>query len=49
MINGEQVNQKKTGLYGNIYDFIVNYKRVTNVKIIYDIHRYLMIKHVISP
>ena len=33
---------EKTGLYGNIYDFIVNYKRVTDVKFIYDMHRYLM-------
>ena len=39
---------EKTGLYGNIYDFIVNYKRVTDVKFIYDMHRYLMIKHDIS-
>ena len=39
---------EKTGLYGNIYDFIVNYKQVTDVKFIYDMHRYLMIKHDIS-
>ena len=39
---------EKTGLYGNIYDFIVNYKRATDVKFIYDMHRYLMIKHDIS-
>ena len=35
---------EKTGLYGNIYDFLVNYKPVTDVKFIYDNHRYLMIK-----
>ena len=39
---------EKTGLYGNIYDFIVNYKKVTGVKAIYDMHRYLMTKHNIS-
>ena len=40
---------EKTGLYGNIYDFIVNYKQVAGVKIIYDMHRYLMTKYNISP
>ena len=40
---------EKTGLYGNIYDFIADYKKVTDVKDIYDMHRYLMIKHDISP
>ena len=40
---------EKTGLYGNIYDFIVGYKQVENVKAIYDMHRYLMTKHNISP
>ena len=40
---------EKTGLSGNIYDFIVNYKRVADVKIIYDMHRYLMTKHNINP
>ena len=39
---------EKTGLYGNIYDFIVDYKKVTGVKAIYDIQRYLMTKHNIS-
>ena len=39
---------EKTGLYGNIYDFIVDYKRITDVKFINDMHRYLMIKHDIS-
>ena len=33
---------EKTGLYGNIYDFV-------GVKTIYDMHRYLMIKHNINP
>ena len=39
---------EKTGLYGNIYDFVVDYKRVKSVKYIYDMHRYLMIKHNIN-
>ena len=39
---------EKTELYGNIYDFIADYKKVTGVKAIYDMHRYLMIKHDIS-
>ena len=39
---------EKTGLYGNIYDFIVDYTRITDVKFIYDMHRYLMVKHDIS-
>ena len=40
---------EKTGLYGNIYDFIADYKKFTDVKAIYDMHRYSMIKHNISP
>ena len=32
---------EKTELYGDIYDFIVDYKRITDVKFIYDMHRYL--------
>ena len=39
---------EKTGLYGNIYDLIADYKKVTGVKAIYDMHRYLMTKHNIS-
>ena len=39
----------KTGLYGNIYDFVVDYKSINGVKPIYDMHRYLMTKHNISP
>ena len=40
---------EKTGLYGNIYDFVVDYKSINDVKPIYDMHRYLMTKHNISP
>ena len=40
---------EKTGLYGNIYDFAVDYEAIIGVKAIYDMHRYSMIKHNISP
>ena len=40
---------EKTGLYGNIYNFVVDYEEILDVKTIYDMHRYLMIKHNISP
>ena len=40
---------EKTGLYGNIYDFVVDFEAIIGVKTIYDMHRYLMIKHNISP
>ena len=39
---------EKTGLYGNIYDFIVDYKGIKSGKYTYDMHRYLMIKHNIN-
>ena len=39
---------RKTGLYGNIYDFVVDYEQILDVKPISDMHRYLMIKHNIS-
>ena len=40
---------EKTGVYGNIYNFVADYKAINGVKPIYDMHRYLMIKHNISP
>ena len=40
---------EKTGLYGNIYDFLVDYQAVVGVSPIYDMHRYLMTKHNIKP
>ena len=40
---------EESGLYGNIDDFIVNYKQVAGVKIIYDMHRYLMTEYNTSP
>ena len=38
-------NSTKTSLYGNVYDFAIDYEPLTGVKTIYDIHRYLMKKH----
>ena len=40
---------EKTGVYGKIYNFVVDYEEIVGVKTIYDIHRYLMNKHNISP
>ena len=40
---------EKTGLYGNIYDFVVDYEQIVGVKTIYDMHKYLMTKHNINP
>ena len=36
---------EKTGLQGNIYDFIVDYEATVGVGLIYDLRRFLMIKH----
>ena len=35
----------KTGLYGSIYDFVVDYEQIVGAKTVYDMHRYLMTKH----
>ena len=40
---------EKTGVYGKIYDFVVDYEQLSGVKTIYDMHRYLIIKHNINP
>ena len=40
---------EKTGLYGSIYDFVVDFEQILGVKAIYDMHRYLMTKHNITP
>ena len=40
---------EKTGAYGKIYDFAVDYEQISGVKTIYDMHRYLIIKHNINP
>ena len=39
------IESEKTGLYGNIYDFVVDYEAIIGVKAIYDMYSYLMIKH----
>ena len=36
---------EKTGLYGKIYDFGVDYEQITETTKILDIHKYLIIKH----
>ena len=38
-------NVTKTGLFGNAYDFAVDYIPISGVKTIYDVHRYLMTKN----
>ena len=40
---------EKTGTYGKSYDFVVDYEQISDVKTIYDMHRYLIIKHNINP
>ena len=40
---------EKTGVYGKIYDFVVDYEQTSGVKAIYDMHRYLITKHNINP
>ena len=37
-------NMKKTGLYGNVYEFSIDYDAISNDKIV-DIHKYLMEKN----
>ena len=39
---------EKTGLYGNIYDFVADYKPIVGVDPIYYMHKYLMTKHSIK-
>ena len=41
------VNARKTGFYGSIYDFAVDYTK-TGVGDIYNVHRYLVKKNGIS-
>ena len=40
---------EKTGVYGKIYDFVVDYEQIVGTTKILDMHKYLMIKHNISP
>ena len=39
---------EKTGVYGKIYDFVVDSEQISGVKAIYDMHRYLITKHNIN-
>ena len=43
--NWNDDESEKTGLYGKVYDFVVDYEPVDGVGSIYDMHRYLMTKH----
>ena len=45
--NRSSSESQKTGLYGNVYDFVVDYQKIHGVKQIYDTHRYLMINMVL--
>ena len=36
---------EKTGLYGKIYDFVVDYEHVAEMTKILDMHRYLITKY----
>ena len=40
---------EKTGLYVNIYDFLVDYQAIIGLGPVYKMHRYLMTKHNIRP
>ena len=40
---------EKTELYGNIYDFVVDYETIVGVGPVYDMHRYLMTKYNVLP
>ena len=46
---GTTSESEKTGVYGKIYNFAVDYEQISVVKAIYHMHRYLMTKHNISP
>ena len=41
----KNINVEKTGSYGKVYDFVVDYEAIDGVKEIYGMHRYLMTKH----
>ena len=40
---------RKNRVIWKYYDFVVDYEQIVGVKTIYDMHRYLMTKHNISP
>ena len=39
---------EKTGVYGKIYDFVMDYEQISGVKAIYDMHKYLITTHNIN-
>ena len=44
----ERDHSAKISLYGNIYDFVLDYKAIVGTTTIYHMHRYLMTKHSIK-
>ena len=36
---------EKTGFYGKIYDFVVDYEQIVGTTKILDMHKYLIVKH----
>ena len=40
---------EKTGVYGKMYDFVMDYEQIAGTTKILDMHKYLMTKHNISP
>ena len=40
---------EKTGVYGKIYDSVVDYEQIVGTTKIIDMHKYLMTKHNIGP
>ena len=48
-LDWNSVDIPKTSMFGDIYDVVVDYEPVNSVKTIYDIHRFLMIKHSVNP
>ena len=40
---------EKSGVYGKIYDFVVDYEQIVGTTKILHMHKYLMTKHNISP
>ena len=40
---------EKTGVYGKIYDFVMDYEQIAGITKILDVHKYLLTKHNINP
>ena len=47
--NQKTSESEKTGVYGKIYDFVMDYEQIAGTTKILDMHKYLMTKHNISP